>query len=234
MCDSSYQFVQDAPTVCCPSEKECAQTVFQNTYDQEVEGEVADCPTHLQDLISAQSSVLNVPSADIGATCPTTRRRTLTSYSVGYKVSSENEATAFAIKDTISADDFSSKVNGALSAAGVTGVSAGETTYGSVSRDDGAESVTYSFTSTDWSSECDTATCGSELAKSRTVNCVSSHTPPTTVVDSYCAGTKPVSEENCGFADCVEPTTTQGSDGLETSASSLCIFLGFLFMIFNY
>lgn len=232
VCDSSYQFVQDAPTHCCPSGRECAQAVFKNTYEQEVDGvTVADCPDMLPSLISAHSSVLKVPDESIAATCPTVRRRSLAAITIAFEVTSENEASAFAVKDTITDDSFSSNVNGALSSAGVTGVTAGATTYGSVTREDGGESVTYSYVTTAWSNDC-SAECGSELTQTRTVTCVSSQ--DNSVDDSYCSGVKPTEEENCGLEDCVAETTTQAPEGLETSASSLCLFLCFLFMIVNY
>jgi len=233
VCASSYQFVQAAPTYCCTSNKECAQTLFKNTYEQEVDGiTVADCPGMIPSLTTAHSSVLNVPVESIAITCPTLRRRSLTAITLGFEVTSENEDQAFAVKDLITDESFSADVNGALSSAGVSGVTAGATTYGSLAREDGAESITYSYVSTAWSNDCD-AECGSQLAKTRTVTCVSSQ--DNSANDSYCPVTKPATEENCGLADCVGDTTTEApGNNLETSASSLCLFACFLFMIVNY
>jgi len=233
VCASSYQFVQDAPNHCCPSNKECAQTLFKNTYEQEVDGiTVADCPGMIPSLTTAHASVLNVPNESIAVTCPAVRRRSLAAITLNFEVTSENEDQAFAVKDIITDESFSADVNGALSSAGVSGVTAGATTYGSLAREDGAESITYSYVPTAWSNDCD-AECGSQLAKTRTVTCISSQ--GNSANDSYCPGTKPATEENCGLADCVGDTTTEApGNNLETSASSLCLFACFLFMIVNY
>jgi len=230
---SSSQFLKDAATHCCPALKECAQSLFVNKYSQEVSGITTEtCPSEIENIKTAHKNVLGLTKdSTISAECPSRRRRALAALTIDFAVTSSDESLAFAVKAAVEDSGFTESVNGQLSIA-KSAATADSTTPKGLERGDG-QTVTYQWLEGPWNTACD-ATCGVDtLAKTKSVTCVVTGT--TTVSDdNYCSGTKPTSSQLCNLPECTTIGITKAPDTLESSSSSICLLLCFIFMMLNY